>query len=220
MREWLVGNHGDLYTSGLSELMQRDSDMDGGGYHHAHACDWRRPQPVHHKPSQPHHNTPGTIYIIAVPGPYNATESWFVNNWYTSLKNAVLDKPVSTTADKARIRWLPDFNLLRPSNVSAALRGTFALLKKGRYGPSHPPPRPASSSSSSSGSSFGNKGTLSAGLFRPEPAQERLFDQNIYFWFWQESCRAYRQEALRGCVFFVVRILLRSLDDFETVRTF
>lgn len=74
----------------------------------------------------------------------------------------MLAHPVLTTNDKASIRWMtPDFDLLR-TNVPTGLRGTFALLEDGRYGPSYAPPRPYSSSSDSSGSCFGNRGTLSA----------------------------------------------------------
>lgn len=168
MRQWLVGNRRDLYTMGLSECnviatwtaegITTLMHVTGADYN---ACIANLANHIH--------NTPGTIYVIAAAGPDNATQNWFVNNWYAPLKTAVLASPVLTTADKARIRWVaPDFNLLR-TNVAAGLRGTFALLENGRYGPSNAPPRPASSSSSSSGSSFGNKGTLSAGRPSPSP---------------------------------------------------
>lgn len=161
MRQWYVGNHKDLYTMGLSECNVIATWTAEGITTLMHvtgadvtACKTKLADHIH--------ITPGTIYVIAAAGPDNATQNWFVNSWYTPIKNAVLASPVLTTADKARIRWVaPDFNLLR-TNVSAGLRGTFALLENGRYGPSNAPPRPASSSSSSSGSSFGNKGTLSA----------------------------------------------------------
>lgn len=168
MRQWLVGNRRDLYTMGLSECnviatwtaegITTLMHVTGADYN---ACIANLANHIH--------TTPGTIYVIAAAGPDNATQNWFVNSWYTPLKTAVLASPVLTTADKARIRWVaPDFNLLR-TNVAAGLRGTFALLENGRYGPSNAPPRPASSSSSSSGSSFGNKGTLSAGRPSPSP---------------------------------------------------
>lgn len=84
----------------------------------------------------------------------------------------MLAKPSLTTADEARIRWVaPDFRLLK--GAAPALRGTFALLQDGKYGPSNAPPplsRPATSSpSSSSDASFGNKGTLTSA--RQSPAK-------------------------------------------------
>lgn len=161
MRQWYVGNRRDLYTMGLSECnviatwtaegITTLMHVTGADYN---TCITNLANHIH--------NTPGTIYVIAAAGPDNATQNWFIDSWYTPLKTAVLASHVLTPADKARIRWVaPDFNLLK-TNVAAGLRGTFALLENGRYGPSNAPPRPASSSSSSSGSSFGNMGTLSA----------------------------------------------------------
>lgn len=169
MRQWVPGNGHDLYTYGLSECNVIATWTQEGINTLMHVTGADVNTCIANLASHIHH-TPGTIYVIAVAGPDNGTQQWFVNSWFAPLKSAVLAQPVLTTADKARIRWLaPDFNLLR--NVTPARRGTFALLRNGRYGPSDEPPRPASSSSSSSGSSFGNKGPLTSARPSQSPAR-------------------------------------------------